>query len=197
MIVTLFTNLTIPSELYGQPSWSLKKDKNGIQVFTRKSAQSSLDEFKGVALIEATVAEIVELFKAVEKMPQWVPDCKSSELLVLAQYYQVHYTVTSAPWPLKDRDAYVQYHYYQTDDNGVKVVFQGLPDYEPEVPDYIRVPTIDGHWLLTPKSKTTTEVTYQVHAEPGGAIPHWLANTAAVDTPFDTLKNLRDFLERN
>jgi len=45
-----------------------------------------------------------------------------------------------------------------------------------------------------PIGEYKTSVTYQVHADPGGAIPVWLANATAVDTPYDTLKNLRDYL---
>jgi hypothetical protein len=38
-------------------------------------------------------------------------------------------------------------------------------------------------------------VAYQIHADPGGSIPGWLANATVVDTPFKTLKNLRSTIQ--
>jgi hypothetical protein len=39
------------------------------------------------------------------------------------------------------------------------------------------------------------DVTFQMHADPGGAIPKWLANQTVVDTPFKTLQALRKRLQ--
>ena len=35
------------------------------------------------------------------------------------------------------------------------------------------------------------EVTYEVHTEPGGSVPSWLANSFVVDAPLQTLRGLR------
>jgi hypothetical protein len=35
------------------------------------------------------------------------------------------------------------------------------------------------------------EVTYEVHADPGGNLPAWVINMFLVDTPFNDLKNLQ------
>jgi hypothetical protein len=39
------------------------------------------------------------------------------------------------------------------------------------------------------------DVTYQMHASPGGSIPNWLANQTVVDTPYGTLKALKKHLQ--
>jgi hypothetical protein len=36
------------------------------------------------------------------------------------------------------------------------------------------------------------EVVYQVHANPGGSLPNWMVNAIVVETPLETLLNLRD-----
>jgi hypothetical protein len=38
-------------------------------------------------------------------------------------------------------------------------------------------------------------VTWQHHTEPGGSIPNWLVNKLIVDTPFNTLRNLRSIVQ--
>ena len=47
-----------------------------------------------------------------------------------------------------------------------------------------------------PKGDNLTEVTYQVHTEPGGSVPSWLANSFVVDAPFNTLSGLRTLAEK-
>lgn len=55
---------------------------------------------------------------------------------------------------------------------------------------------VEGFWKLVPKGDTT-EVTYQVHTEPGGSVPAMVANKFVVDSPFNTLKQLRERAEKN
>lgn len=44
----------------------------------------------------------------------------------------------------------------------------------------------------------STEVTYQVHTEPGGSVLEaMVANKFVVDAPFNTLKGLRERAEKN
>ena len=47
-----------------------------------------------------------------------------------------------------------------------------------------------------PKGADQTEVTYQVHTEPGGSVPSWLANKFVVEAPFNTLKALKAAAEK-
>jgi hypothetical protein len=58
------------------------------------------------------------------------------------------------------------------------------------------VAQVDGFWKFTPKGADQIEVTYQVHTEPGGDVPSWLANKFVVDAPFNTLKALRERAEK-
>ncbi|KPX87998.1 Collagenase-related protease [Pseudomonas syringae pv. rhaphiolepidis] len=56
----------------------------------------------------------------------------------------------------------------------------------------MRVTEVKGFWKMVPKGSNQTEVTYQVHTEPGGSVPSMLANKFVVDAPFNTLKALRE-----
>jgi len=174
-------------------SWELKKDEKGIKVYTRSVEGFDLDEFKGETTLNVPVEKIVEALKDVDKMPKWVPDCKQAKLQKMENENQYHYIETSVPFPLRNRDAVVHFQYIKLD-NGIKVLIEGKPKYLPSNEGLVRIPYIKGYWLLVPIGEYKTSVTYQVHADPGGAIPVWLANATAVDTPYDTLKNLRDYL---
>jgi len=71
-----------------------------------------------------------------------------------------------------------------------------VPTYLPEEKGYVRVAQVDGFWTLVHKADGMTEVTYQVHTEPGGSVPSWLANKFVVDAPFNTLKALKEHAEK-
>ena len=70
-----------------------------------------------------------------------------------------------------------------------------LPEYSAEVKGVVRIPYLDGFWLLEKIDDNKTKVTYQVHADPGGTIPAWLANATAVNNPYETLRNMRVNIE--
>ena len=54
---------------------------------------------------------------------------------------------------------------------------------------------VEGFWSLTPR-EGEIEVIYEVHSEPGGSVPAWLANSFVVDAPFNTLQGLRQLAEQ-
>ncbi|MGH8352275.1 MAG: START domain-containing protein, partial [Pseudomonas sp.] len=55
---------------------------------------------------------------------------------------------------------------------------------------------VEGLWKLVPMGGGEVEVTYQVHSEPGGSVPSWLANSFVVDAPYNTLAALRARAEK-
>ncbi len=61
----------------------------------------------------------------------------------------------------------------------------------------VRIPKSTGFWTITPISENQTKLEYQMHVEPGGYVPAWLANLKIVDTPFTFLYNLREHIENN
>jgi len=67
----------------------------------------------------------------------------------------------------------------------------------PPVKGVVRMPFLRGHWILWPSADgRTTRVEYQVHANPGGALPNWLVNYVSRDLPFKTIEGLRAQVKR-
>ena len=52
-----------------------------------------------------------------------------------------------------------------------------------------------GFWILEDIGNGVVRVTQQVHADPAGKLPDWLTNSAVVETPFKTMRNLKTLLE--
>ncbi|WP_258102114.1 START domain-containing protein [Marinoscillum pacificum] len=175
--------------------WKLKKESDGIQVFTRPSSVSDFDEFKGVGTIDAPLEKLLAVFKDADHMSDWSPNCEESKLMERTNDIQIHYTISGVPFPLQDRDAYTQFEYIP-EPNGMKINITALPNFGPEDDDYVRIQFIKGYWLLEKESDHQTKVTYQLLADPGGSIPGWLANSGAVDTPINTIKAIRKHLNK-
>ena len=176
--------------------WTLKKDKNGVQVYTRPVEGSPLKEFKGIVNIRTTTEAAKKLLLDLSSYKEWSHNCsKSSVLKINNENDIIGLTLTDAPWPVQDREAIVQT--VVVEKNGSTYLnMTALPDYIKATDDVVRVPKMTGFWKITSNDDGTVEVVQQVHASPGGRIPDWLANSAVVDTPYNTLLNMKRRLEK-
>lgn len=176
--------------------WELEKEKKGVKVYTREKADSPLKEFKGIITISTTPHILMATLRDVANYQQWMPDVEKTKLITQTDNSQLHYLQSDLPWPVVDRDGAYSFKYTLEKNGAVRVDVAAEPTaVEPEK-GYIRIPYVSGYWLFQPATKTTTEVTYQMHADPGGSIPKWLINSSVVDTPYQTLLNLKAHVEK-
>ncbi|NVK36393.1 MAG: START domain-containing protein [Gammaproteobacteria bacterium] len=162
-----------------------------IKVFTREVEGSELKEFKGVTHIKADVNAFVALLKDDPEATSWMHNVIVFDVKErISDVENVIYTVNEAPWPVTNRDTYIR-SFFSADENGVVTSsIKAEPDYAEVNEDYVRMPSIEGAWTFAPQAEGMVEVTYQVHANPGGSLPDWLVNSIVVETPMETLTNL-------
>src|ERR1035437_2289660 len=85
--------------------WQLKKQENGIAVYTRDDENSAFKELKAVAYLKTSLSSIVALLYDWDAYPQWVYRCgKSSTLKIINEKELIHYQTVVAPWPIENRD---------------------------------------------------------------------------------------------
>lgn len=183
---------------FPESEWDLKKDKDGIKIYTRSIEGSSFDEFKGITTIEkSSLAEVLKVILDVENYENLFPDCMNPKILKQdGNYYDIHYIQTKGPFPVKDRDSVFEQK-TQIGNNGknARVTLSPLPDFIPEVDDMVRIREGSGFWELEEDDHKNVRIIYQFHGEPGGEIPAWLANSFVVAHPFETLENLKSRLK--
>jgi len=195
--IVLLLAICIGQIAMAEEAWRLDKDANGIKVYTRNIANSQLREFKGEVELATKSERVISVLKDATSFKKWMPDVVVSTLLSLSKNEQLHYLENATPWPVSNRDGVYQFTYSHADDAGVEATIvrvKAVPDYKPEREGKVRIPKSDGFWKIVPKGNGVT-VTWQIHADPGGAIPNWLANATVVDTPFKMLKNLRSYIQ--
>lgn len=176
--------------------WQVAKSEEGIQVSLSDVAGSKYKAYRGEATIKASVAKLRALQEDVAGACSWIYECKSQKLLGYEGTRTWTYTQFNTPWPVTPRDSVLQVTTVEGADGSVERKLEGTPRRIPDEKGYVRVAQVEGFWKMVPKGPNLTEVIYQVHTEPGGSVPSWLANKFVVDAPFNTLKALREAAEK-
>ncbi len=196
----------------GKGAWSLIKDKNDIQVYSRDVEGSNFFEFKGVIQIKADASSVVALLMDNEVKAKWMHKTKEVIELVDAPVNQekqpgdaVAYMVFDF-FPLPARDIVVKNTIVQ--DPGTRVVtftMEYLPGHKKlKESGYGHMDDLHGLVTLTPLKGGLLDITYQAHIEPGLALLNcWLCGASAItnmlleSTPYYTLLNAKKTLDEN
>ncbi len=175
--------------------WQVAKDQDGIKVSLSEVAGSKYKAYRGVTTIKASMAKVRGLQEDVAGACAWIHECKSQKVLKHEGDQSWTYTQFNTPWPVTARDSVLHITTSEAADGSVTRTLEGVPSYIPEEKGFVRVAQVEGFWKLVPKGDLI-EVTYQVHTEPGGSVPSWLANKFVVDAPFNTLQALKQRAEK-
>ncbi len=173
-------------------TWRLVKDQDGIQVYLHKVAGSDYEAYRGVVTLDSDISTVLSLQDDVRASCEWIYRCREQKFIAHDQTYAWIYSRFDAPWPVAPRDSVVRVATKRAADGSVVRLLHGAADRVPKQDGFIRVSKLEGFWRFTPKEPGRVEVTYQVHTEPGGSVPSWLANSFVVDAPYETLSALRD-----
>lgn len=176
--------------------WVLKKEAEGVSVYNRDAENSSLKELKAVTQLNASLSSIIALLSDKASFPKWIYKCEKSYVIKpLSEAEAICYQNVVAPWPLDNRDIVINVKVYQ--DAVTKVVYQkatGVPNYIKEVDGHVRITLFNALWTLTPLNNGLVKCEYQLLLDPGGNLPAWLVNLAAIDGPFETTVNMKKML---
>lgn len=182
-----------------EPEWSLARDKEGIKIYTRKFADYNYKEYKGIAVMDGDVQELVDLLKDINHYCDWSYNCVENSPAILKQadsrgeYYI--YMEIKAPI-VSNRDVITLYKFHPVaPDGSVLVEFWGDADFLPKKKGLIRIPELIGYWKATPVDGGKFKVVHQAFSHPGGSPPAGLVNSQNVNAPFYMLKKIREIIE--
>lgn len=177
-------------------AWTHVREQDGIQVQTRKIADSPIAESLATVTVESKLSPLVALILDADNQHNWIDSVDQSKTLQqISATKSYNYTLSKAPWPVADRDAVVLTEASQDPvTHVVQIRSHAAPDQLPEKKGVVRIKLVDSLWTLTPRPGGKVEIRYQVHSDPGGHIPAWLINSMITDQPFNTLKNLRNIV---
>ncbi len=177
-------------------SWELAKEKNGVKVFTRTSASSSLKDSKAMVNLPANSDKVIELLNNFDNYPKWMHKCTKGKLLKRISETECYvYTVIDSPWPVSDRDLITHVVATEKNDGTIILEMKGIGDFIPKKDGMVRITDFDGFWKIAPADNNTVDLIYQFHTDPAGSIPDWMANMTSVDIPYFTLENMKKRLK--
>ncbi len=179
-----------------QENWKLVKEEAGIKVYTKPESGSDYKAFKAEMEVSCKIEKIVEILKTSDTNNSWIVNCKGIELLKTDDNEQYYYIETQLPFPFKNRDMVYHFQYITINSDQVIVDVTGMPEYIQPKEGIVRMAKTNGYWFLTSLGTDRTSVIYQMHVEPGGLIPAWLANPFIVNVPFSTFKELRKIIQK-
>jgi hypothetical protein len=180
---------------YAQDHWELKKNENGIAVYTRGIANEKLKEIRVVCELPGTTAKLISILQNVSGHPNWVYLSEKATLVKRLNHNSlVYYTITDMPWPVTDRDLVVEFTYNQVPGTkNIAIRAESTSGYVPPKKGFVRVPYSLATWEVIPL-KDKIKVDYVFRVNPGGAIPAWLVNIAATTGPYNTFVKLREIM---
>ena len=172
--------------------WSTVYDDAGVLVQQRNYKKSPLMELRGQTRLKSSLNAVMALLKDADYNQHWVFHSGGARILQASGYAQAYvHGVVDAPWPMQDRDTVVRFDYVQHQQTRVITIeITNFPAFIPHHSNRVRVPDFGGFWKLIPLEGGRVDVIYQVHGDPGGWVPTWLANYAAQLSVLKTLQSM-------
>jgi len=184
------------SSLPHEKEWTLKRKGNEMWVYTRDRAGSEIKEVRLIMHVDADIQTINTVLNDAERQTEWVYRCEDAKDLgghIETGWY--YYSRISMPWPMDDRDLIAKVVGGQND--GIYTSKSiAAPKYRPEVEGCVRLTDFDVSTTYEMLPSGGTKMTYDLHSEPGGAVPSWLVNMFVDKGPVETMTKLRDLVEK-
>src|SRR5687768_5292809 len=170
---------------FGQDNWELRRNENGIAVYSRKVGDVSFKEIKVECELRGTPAQLIRIIKDVPHHPDWVYGVKKANILKKkSENNFIYHTESDMPWPVTDRDLVAENTIHPVAKTGrVTMEIHSLKDYLPQNKGFVRVPYSEASWDILPVPGNKIKITYIFRVDPGGAIPAWLVNATIATGP--------------
>lgn len=160
--------------------WQPLSQHGALSIWTRPSSTAGIHEVKAETILPVAPEKLFQVITDTEHYAEFMPYVEEAHRLAPIENGQsVEYQRISPPL-IKQRDYVLKTQSQADHDRGIyshrwqAIAEQGPPPR----PDTVRLTTVHGQWLLHRIDTTHTHVTYQLLTDPGGQLPHWIANRA-------------------
>jgi len=176
----------------------LKKEEQGIKIYTRINSGSSLKEVRAVDTVRSSLSAIVALLLDAKNYSSWIYACKeASTLKRISETEMMEYQLVKVPFPFENRDMIFNLSVRQdasTRAVTVKAVVQ--PDFISAKDGIERIRSYRHQYILTPLNSGRVLVEFEMYVDPGGNIPNSILNAFITKGPFNTALSMREQLKK-
>jgi len=196
-VLVLGCTAAVGSEIEAAPvasaGWQFSGESEGVLTYLRSFPQSAYAQVRALGSVCASLGELSRYISDPDRLADWVPDTREARLLdSRSRDEQVYYVRTALPWPMKDRDMIYRLQAAPDPDheNEMVVSMDGIPDFAAAEEGVVRMTSASGHWHFRERAGRT-DISLEMHIEPGGAVPAALARRRITSTPARMLGNLK------
>ena len=171
--------------------WKLKKNINGVKIYTSHCYNSGIKRFKATINLTTNLNELVGIIYNYENYPKWIQGCKSARMIKEKdENFKIGYIEISVPWPFNNLDAVFNFQETVKTEKLFQAVVISKPDEILEKPGVIRLQNITGSFVFKEMSQNYIKVSCQFFIEPKGNISDWIINMFIVKRLYKTLSNI-------
>ncbi len=194
VLIAVFSTGAVYSQ---SDNWELKKDKNGITIYTHRVTGTNIIEIKASFTVNAPKVVMTSILRNVDDYSEWMSGIFKKIQKVKSinrDEWYIYYEV-SVPWPFENRDIVM---YVKTMENGDADILKltCTPSYCSEKTGVVRVKEAEGQWTFTATSSGQTKVTYRFYGDPKTSVPTWLMDKLIVEGSYNTMANLRKVAQK-
>jgi len=179
--------------LNAQEAWVLKKNEKGVKVYTQQMPDARVVTFKAISVLPHSQELLLQTITDIKNYHKWIDGIAAGRFISRTNESDFYFRqIVLLPFPFDDREV-VQQSQILREKGSVKIKITEANHIAEPLEGHVRMYVSHGYWLLEPV-KDETKITYVFTADPGENIPKWLINSFIVESPFQTLVNLRNFL---
>jgi hypothetical protein len=181
-----------------QNSWVLKRQQDGIKVYTRSQTNSNIKVVKVECILNATLSQLAAVIFDIATNDQWVYRTKNYNVLKQVNPLDLYYYAeVQTPWPASNRDFIAHIKLSQNPVSKVMVVdAENAPFFVAQKQDIVRIMHSIGKWVVTIQNPNTIKAEYTLFTDPGGNVPSWLMNMFIADGPLESFQKLKEHLKK-
>jgi hypothetical protein len=174
----------------------LKKEKEGIKVYTCKSDTSKFRSLQAEFIIEdKSIEELKTFMFTVSNYTNWQYDATEARMLKkINENEMIYRVVIDAPWPVDNRELIVQFSTIVHDADHANFYIKTVSSDFPVSDDLVRIPFSQASWDIIRKNNSL-HVIYHMNIDPGGYVPAFLINMAMAEGPYKSFKSLKKLME--
>jgi hypothetical protein len=189
--------LAVPATaLTAEAEWTLERDEENIQLYTRSVPDSPFLEVKATTLINASIEKVAQTFGYGDGCSEWQAMCKSSEVLsTVSETERYVYLVLDLPWPLADRDMVIHSSGQIDREAGTVTVHLKSDSSKHPLQDYLRAES-HGQYQIKGFSDEQVEFTYIMRTDLGGDVSPDIINPRLAESMHSDVASLRALAEK-
>ena len=174
-----------PAATVDDAGWALVANRNGIEVYARSLPGSPVEEVRATTEIAAPPARVFAILLDSDRFVEFMPyiiEVRTVARDSAAVWYL--YQRLSPPF-VSDRDYTLRHQSFEEPlRSRYELRWEAANEHGPPPRDgVVRVEICTGSYLVEGlDGGTRARLTYQLHTDPGGALPKWLANRANVES---------------